>query len=94
MHPVGEKWLFGNFNSVDDTVSIQSLLGPKNKSKEGDDNGATTCDDMDNIDTTTDLLGEEKTVHFPCYANHYPTEMLEYLWLMMMTIKNTCRQPL
>merc|ERR1712238_181158 len=29
--------------------------------------------------------GRSSTVDFPCYADRYPTEMLEYLRLMMMT---------
>ena len=96
------------FNSVDVTVSIQSLLGTKNKKNDsGDDDSddTATSDDMDDIDTTTDPLAEEKldflrnvkrdtTVDFPCYADRYPTEMLEYLRLMMMTIEDTRGRPL
>ncbi len=29
--------------------------------------------------------GREKTVDFPCYADRYPIELLEYLRLMQMT---------
>jgi len=34
-------------------------------------------------------VGREKTVDFPCYADRYPIEMLEYLRLMQMTPEDT-----
>jgi len=34
-------------------------------------------------------LGRENTVDFPFYADRYPTELLEYLRLMMMTPSDT-----
>ncbi len=88
------------YNSVDVTVSIQSLLAG---SSGNNDNGK---DDNNGSDrTTTDPLAEEKmdflrkvkrdtTVDFPCYADRYPTEMLEYLRLMMMTPEDTRGRPL
>jgi len=39
-------------------------------------------------------LGRENTVDFPCYADRYPTELLEYLRLMMMTPSDTRSLPL
>lgn len=33
--------------------------------------------------------GRSQTVDFPCYADRYPVEMLEYLRLMMMTPEDT-----
>jgi len=38
--------------------------------------------------------GRDTTVDFPCYADRYPTEMLEYLRLMMMTPEDTRGRPL
>mmetsp|Transcript_11633 Transcript_11633/g.16593 ORF Transcript_11633/g.16593 Transcript_11633/m.16593 type:complete len:150 (-) Transcript_11633:460-909(-) len=34
-------------------------------------------------------VGRDKMVDFPCYADRYPTEMLEYLRLMQMTPEDT-----
>ena len=34
-------------------------------------------------------VGRESTVDFPCYADRYPIEMLEYLRLMQMTPEDT-----
>lgn len=84
------------YNSVDVTVSIKSLLG-------GVYNDSN--DDGQNVQSTTDPLADEKmeflrkvkrdsTVDFPCYADRYPTEMLEYLRLMMMTTEDTRGRPL
>jgi hypothetical protein len=36
-----------------------------------------------------DSVGRDKTVDFPCYADRYPVEMLEYLRLMQMTPEDT-----
>jgi histone-lysine N-methyltransferase SETD3 len=33
--------------------------------------------------------GRDNTVDFPCYADRYPVEMLEYLRLMQMTPEDT-----
>lgn len=34
-------------------------------------------------------VGRDQTVDFPCYADRYPVEMLEFLRLMMMTPEDT-----
>ena len=79
------------FNSVDVTVSIRS-----SRIK------ATNTGDSD---AEVDPLAEEKieflrrvgsdvTVDFPCYADRYPIEMLEYLRLMQMTPEDTQGKPL
>ena len=79
------------YNSVDVTVSIR----PKTK--------ATAGDNVDDADI--DPLGEEKIafieaagrktlVDFPCYADRYPTEMIEFLRLMQMTPEDTRGRPL
>mmetsp|Transcript_28836 Transcript_28836/g.44826 ORF Transcript_28836/g.44826 Transcript_28836/m.44826 type:complete len:594 (-) Transcript_28836:23-1804(-) len=80
------------FNSVDVTVSI----APRTKDM---------VDSIDNPDVEIDPLAEEKiefldrvgrenTVDFPCYADRYPIEMLEYLRLMQMTPEDTRGRPL
>lgn len=38
--------------------------------------------------------GRDQTVDFPCYADRYPIEMLEYLRLMMMTPEDSRGRPL
>jgi len=38
--------------------------------------------------------GRDQTIDFPCYADRYPTEMLEYLRLMQMTPEDTRGRPL
>jgi hypothetical protein len=81
------------FNSVDVTVSIE--LRTKDVVKAAFD---------ENFEMVVDTLAEEKiaflkrvgrsnTVDFPCYADRYPTEMLEYLRLMMMTPEDTMGKP-
>jgi len=75
------------FNSVDVTVSI----APRTKS---------VVESINDPDVEVDPLaeekieflervGREKTVDFPCYADRYPIEMLEYLRLMQMTPEDT-----
>jgi hypothetical protein len=39
-------------------------------------------------------VGREATIDFPCYADRYPIEMLEYLRLMQMTPEDTQGKPL
>ena len=81
------------FNSVDVTVSIK----PRTKADISEDDGASDAD--------IDPLAEEKIafvedagrktiVDFPCYADRYPTEMIEYLRLMQMTPEDTRGRPL
>jgi len=64
------------FNSVDVTVSIQRL-------SEQDDPLA------DQKIEFLEKVGRQTTVDFPCYFDRYPTEMLEYLRLMQMTLDDT-----
>ena len=107
------------FNSVDVTVSIQSLLSNNNSNTgDGNDNSNSNSDSNSNDnsnsdsnsnsntdDQNNDPLAQEKidfiknvrrdtTVDFPCYADRYPTEMLEYLRLMMMAPEDTRGRPL
>jgi len=89
------------FNSVDVTVSIGGpLIGSAKKAAMEKENTEKN-DDIDDVnDMAVDPLAEQKmnflnsagrsnTVDFPCYADRYPTEMLEYLRLMMMTPEDT-----
>jgi len=80
------------FNSVDVTVSI----APRTKS---------FVEELNDDTVPIDPLADEKlaflesvrrsdTVDFPCYADRYPTEMLEYLRLMQMTPEDTRGRPL
>lgn len=82
------------FNSVDVTVSIAP------RTKEAVQKAAAS-----GITFDVDPLAEEKleflrnvgrsnTVDFPCYADRYPVEMLEYLRLIMMSPEDTMGRPL
>lgn len=64
------------FNSVDVTVSISR------KTLNEDPLLEEKIAFLDNV-------GRENTVDFPCYADRYPIEMLEYLRLMVMTPEDT-----
>jgi histone-lysine N-methyltransferase SETD3 len=87
---------------------MKQNANPLMKSSDNTDTNTDTNTDSD-MDTAVqvqvDPLGEEKmeflrkvgrsnTVDFPCYADRYPTEMLEYLRLMMMTPEDTMGKPL
>lgn len=96
------------FNSVDVTVSIKPKTAAE-ATKEAFA-AATAAADGDDSDENKDMrevdpLAEEKmeflrrvgrdaTVDFPCYADRYPTEMLEFLRLMMMTPGDSRGRPL
>lgn len=80
------------FNSVDVTVSI----APRT---------ASFVKELNDDSLAVDPLGDEKleflesvsranTVDFPCYADRFPTEMLEYLRLLQMTPEDTRGKPL
>lgn len=75
------------FNSVDVTVSI----APRTASFVKELN-----DDSIEVDPLAEAklefvegVGRDTTVDFPCYADRYPIEMLEYLRLMQMTEEDT-----
>lgn len=74
------------YNSVDVTVSIQG-----NSNKINKDGSISLSDDplADEKIAFLKSVGREQTVDFPCYADRYPIEMLEYLRLMQMTIDDT-----
>lgn len=69
------------FNSVDVTVSISRR----------------TVNEDPLLNEKLEFLegvGRENTVDFPCYADRYPIEMLEYLRLMVMTPEDTGGRPI
>lgn len=95
------------FNSVDVTVSIgpqmkkSTTTTSSNTEESGEEENVSTSKQ----EVAQDVLAEEKMeflsragrsslVDFPCYADRYPTEMLEYLRLMMMTPEDTRGKPL
>ncbi|KAL7575440.1 hypothetical protein ACA910_007341 [Epithemia clementina (nom. ined.)] len=80
------------FNSVDVTVSINPLTSSFIKELNDD-----TLDVDPLAEEKIEFLrkvGRENTVDFPCYADRYPVEMLEYLRLMQMTPEDTRGKPL
>jgi histone-lysine N-methyltransferase SETD3 len=80
------------FNSVDVTVSI----APRTSSfvKELNDENIPVDPLADEKIAFLEGVGRDNTVDFPCYADRYPVEMLEYLRLMMMTPEDTRGKPL
>jgi hypothetical protein len=82
------------FNSVDVTVSI----APRTKEAVEKAAAAGITFDVDPLaDEKLQFLknaGRSNTVDFPCYADRYPVEMLEYLRLIMMTPEDTMGRPL
>lgn len=80
----------------------QSQSSSTSRSSSSDDGSS---DDDDETTTYIDPLADEKiafldsvgrknTVDFPCYADRYPVEMLEYLRLMQMTPEDTRGRPI
>jgi Rubisco LSMT substrate-binding/SET domain len=85
------------YNSVDVTVSIAPRTESMLRKIYGDD---INIDEM-YVDPLAEeklqfleSVGRENTVDFPCYADRYPVEMLEYLRLMQMTEEDTRGKPL
>ncbi len=80
------------FNSVDVTVSI----APRTASfiKELNDENIPVDPLAEEKLQFLESVGRANTVDFPCYADRYPTEMLEYLRLMQMTPDDTRGKPL
>eukprot|EP00977_Amphora_coffeiformis_P009644 scaffold2219_cov177-Amphora_coffeaeformis.AAC.20 len=80
------------YNSVDVTVSIS----PRTASfvKELNDDSIPVDPLADEKAEFVESAGRDNTVDFPCYADRYPVEMLEYLRLMQMTPEDTRGKPL
>ena len=71
------------FNSVDVTISLR-------ESQSNEDGSVTSSDPLaEEKRSFLKAMGRSNTVDFPCYADRYPTEMIEYLRLMMMTPEDT-----
>mmetsp|Transcript_4302 Transcript_4302/g.5892 ORF Transcript_4302/g.5892 Transcript_4302/m.5892 type:complete len:583 (-) Transcript_4302:196-1944(-) len=79
------------FNSVDVTVSIVPRTA---EMAEADDSDAEADPLAEEKMEFIRNAGRDNTVDFPCYADRYPVEMLEYLRLMQMTPEDTRGQPL
>ena len=80
------------FNSVDVTVSI----APRTASfvKELNDDSIPIDPLAEEKAKFLDSVGRDNIVDFPCYADRYPVEMLEFLRLMQMTPEDTRGKPL
>mmetsp|Transcript_17374 Transcript_17374/g.36642 ORF Transcript_17374/g.36642 Transcript_17374/m.36642 type:complete len:589 (-) Transcript_17374:8-1774(-) len=78
------------YNSVDVTVSISPRTKAVAEANEGVEEDPLAQEKIDFLSS----VGRDETVDFPCYADRYPVEMLEYLRLMMMTPEDTRGKPL
>jgi hypothetical protein len=80
------------FNSVDITVAI----APRTETfvKELDDDSIPVDPLADEKVDFLESVGRERLVDFPCYADRYPVELLEFLRLMQMTPEDTRGKPL
>jgi histone-lysine N-methyltransferase SETD3 len=80
------------FNSVDVTVSI----APRTASfvKEIKDDSIPIDPLAEEKLAFLEAVGSDRSVDFPCYADRYPIEMLEYLRLMQMTPEDKRGTPL
>jgi hypothetical protein len=80
------------FNSVDVTVSI----APRTESfiKELNDDSIPVDPLAEEKVGFLEAVGRDSMVDFPCYADRYPVEMLEFLRLMQMTPEDTRGKPL
>jgi len=82
------------YNSVDVTVSI------KPRTREALEKLGSAADGIEEDPLADEKIaflersGTDDTVDFPCYADRYPVEMLEYLRLMQMTPEDTRGKPL
>jgi len=79
------------YNSVDVTVSI----APRTASfvEELNDENVQVDPLADEKIAFLESVGRDNTVDFPCYADRYPVEMLEYLRLMQLTPDDTRGKP-
>lgn len=81
------------FNSVDVTVGI----APRTESfvKEIAEDDSIEVDPLAEEKVAfLESVGRDKMVDFPCYADRYPVELLEYLRLMQMTPEDARGKPL
>ncbi len=78
------------YNSVDVTVSISPRTAAVAAANEGIEEDPLAQEKLDFLTS----VRREQTVDFPCYADRYPVEMLEYLRLMMLTPEDTRGRPI
>jgi len=78
------------YNAVDVTVSIAPRTAAAAAADEGVEEDPLAQEKVDFLRSA----GRDQTVDFPCYADRYPIEMLEYLRLMMMTPEDSRGSPL
>lgn len=80
------------YNSVDVTVAI----APRTESfvKELNDENIPVDPLAEEKIAFLESVGRESMVDFPCYADRYPVELLEFLRLMQMTPEDTRGRPL
>jgi len=80
------------YNSVDVTVAIAPLT--ESFVKELMDDSIPVDPLAEEKAEFLDSVGRETLVDFPCYADRYPVELLEFLRLMQMTPDDTRGKPL
>ncbi|OEU18174.1 ribulose-1,5-bisphosphate caboxylase, small subunit [Fragilariopsis cylindrus CCMP1102] len=80
------------YNSVDVTVAIAPLT--ESFVKELNDDTIPVDPLAEEKVTFLASVGRESLVDFPCYADRYPVELLEFLRLMQMTPDDTRGKPL
>lgn len=80
------------YNSVDVTVAI----APRTESfvKELKDESIPVDPLAEEKIAFLESVGRESMVDFPCYADRYPVELLEFLRLMQLTLDDTRGKPL
>mmetsp|Transcript_19337 Transcript_19337/g.44971 ORF Transcript_19337/g.44971 Transcript_19337/m.44971 type:complete len:589 (-) Transcript_19337:40-1806(-) len=80
------------YNSVDVTVAIAPLT--ESFVKELNDDSVPVDPLAEEKAEFLESVGRESLVDFPCYADRYPVELLEFLRLMQMTPEDTRGRPL
>lgn len=80
------------YNSVDVTVAIAPLT--ESFVKELNDESIPVDPLAEEKAEFLESVGRESLVDFPCYADRYPVELLEFLRLMQMTPEDTRGRPL
>jgi len=80
------------YNSVDVTVAIAPLT--ESFVKELNDDSIPVDPLAEEKAEFLESVGRESLVDFPCYADRYPVELLEFLRLMQMTPEDTRGRPL
>jgi len=80
------------YNSVDVTVAIAPLT--ESFVKELNDDSIPVDPLAEEKAAFLESVGRDSLVDFPCYADRYPVELLEFLRLMQMTPEDTRGKPL